>query len=159
MTSNKYISLFNEIHFGRIREINKYLWGTETWQTLSKHHINGGAATDDDWIITVVPLTGQAHLLLFFERLYSTHSVHTSQSHSLCCMWCETYVVGDIISWPLQSNLSSTTGRSWEWIYPAVLKYFNNLCPDCSLQQDRYYERNWTGSLTGVSELSFTHTN
>ena len=92
MTSNKYISLFIEIHFGRIREINKYLWGTETCQTLSKHHINGEAATDDDWIITVVPLTGQAHLLLFFERLYSTHSVHTSQSHSLCCMWCETHV-------------------------------------------------------------------
>ena len=32
MTSN--ISVFNEIHFGRIREINKYLCGTETCQTL-----------------------------------------------------------------------------------------------------------------------------
>ena len=40
MTSN--ISVFNEIHFGRIREKNKYLCGTETCQTLYKHHINGG---------------------------------------------------------------------------------------------------------------------
>ena len=101
MTSNKYISLFNEIHFGRIREINKYLWGTETCQTLSKHHINGEAATDDDWIITVVPLTGQAHLLLFFERLYSTQPtvfiplnltvyVVCGVRHMLrmCVLWC-----------------------------------------------------------------------
>ena len=40
MSSN--ILVFNEIHFGRIREINEYLWGTETCQTLYKHHINGG---------------------------------------------------------------------------------------------------------------------
>ena len=40
MTSN--ISVFNEINFGRIQDINKYLWGTETCQTLYKHHINGG---------------------------------------------------------------------------------------------------------------------
>ena len=34
-----------------------------------------------------------------------------------------------------------------------VLRYFNNLGPDCYLQQDRrYYDRNWKGSLTGVSE-------
>ena len=37
MASN--ILVFNEIYFGRIREMNKYLWGTETFQTLYKHYI------------------------------------------------------------------------------------------------------------------------
>ena len=54
-----------------LAEINKYLWGTETCQTLNKHYKwqVGGVATDDDWIITAVPLAGRAHLLLVFERL------------------------------------------------------------------------------------------
>ena len=52
----------------------------------------GKVTTDYDWIKTFVPLAGRAHLLLFFEMLYSTHSVHASQSYSLCGVRCETHV-------------------------------------------------------------------
>ena len=52
MTSN--ILVFNEIHFGRIWEINKYLWGTETYQTLYKHHINGRW---EGWQLTTIGLS------------------------------------------------------------------------------------------------------
>ena len=97
MTSNKYISLFNEIHFGRIREINKYLCGTETCQTLYKHHINGG------WEGQQMTAIGLSLLSLLLAELASSlslrdfnltsdHSVHTSHSQSLCGVRCETHV-------------------------------------------------------------------
>ena len=105
-------------------------------------------------------------------NLTSDHSVHTSHSHSLCGVRCETHVT-DVCSvvrgvyrmlrvwcgvcvtcednmWLeiLFHDLFSQTSQALreevgsEYIQLFCLKYFNNLCPDCSLQQDRYYERN-----------------
>ena len=95
MTSNT--SVFNEIHFGRIREKNKYLCGTETCQTLYKHHISGRW---EGWPLTTIGLSLLSLLLAELPsflslrdfNLTSDHSVHTSHSHSLCGVRCETHV-------------------------------------------------------------------
>ena len=67
MTSN--MSVFNEINFGRIREINKYVWGTETCQTLYKHHINGG------WEGRQLTMIGLSLLFLLLAELTSFFSL------------------------------------------------------------------------------------
>ena len=88
-------------------EINKYLWGTETCQTLYKHHINGG------WEGRQMTMIGLSLLSLLLAELTSSfsardfnltsdHSVHTSHSCSLCGVRCETHftdVMGDDYIW------------------------------------------------------------
>ena len=88
-------------------EINKYLWGTETCQTLYKHHINGG------WEGRQMTMIGLSLLSLLLAELTSSlsardfnltsdHSVHTSHSRSLCGVRCETHftdVMGEDYIW------------------------------------------------------------
>ena len=80
-----------------LAEINKYLWGTETCQTLYKHHISGRW---EGWPLTTIGLSLLSLLLAELTsslslrdfNLTSDHSVHTSHSHSLCGVRCETHV-------------------------------------------------------------------
>ena len=52
-----------------LAEINQYLWGTETWQTLYKHHINGG------WEGQQMTAIGLSLLSLLLAELTSSLSV------------------------------------------------------------------------------------
>ena len=85
------MSVFNEINFGRIREINKYLWGTETCQTLYKHHINGG------WEGRQLTMIGLSLLFLLLAELTSFFTARGFiQTTVIIPLTLTVYVVSDV---------------------------------------------------------------
>ena len=108
-------------------EINKYLWGTETCQTLYKHHINGG------WEGRKMMTIGLSLLSLLLAELTSSlsardfnltsdHSVHTSHSRSLCGVRCETHV-------------TNVTGEDNIWLEISIPDLFSQTSRQASVKE------------------------
>ena len=76
-----------------LAEINKYLWGTETCQTLYKHHISGRW---EGWPLTTIGLSLLSLLLAELTSSLSLRDFNLTSDHSVHPLTLTVYVVCDV---------------------------------------------------------------